>query len=263
MLNIKTIHKLENELFTSTNSRPASMAGFDGLEFSKYLMFLIKDLKVGGLILFSQNIDTPRQIKSLCLSAQKYALSCGQPPLFISIDQEGGQVARLKPPFTTFPGNPFISDEKEAKTFAKITASELSDVGINMNFAPVMDVAPKNFQSAVKKRIFSHDPELVSKLGKRVIQTFQENKIMGVAKHFPGIGRTTADSHIDMPYFDVDMDSIKKFDLIPFKAAIESKAAGIMLSHILYTKIDPKWPASLSPVIAKKLLRKEMDIKGL
>ena len=239
------------------------MAGFDGTRLNDDLMFLIDTLKVGGIILFSRNLSGPDQIKDLCLSVQEYAVKCGQPPLFISIDQEGGQVARLKEPFTQFPGNPNMKNKEDAEHFSEITAFELKNVGINMNMAPVLDVAFEGIKSIMEKRSFGHDPEWVSKLGVKVIEYLQRNRIMAVAKHFPGIGRTVLDSHIKMPPLDIDLNVLKSSDLMPFAEAIKYDVAGVMLSHILYSKIDSKWPASLSIKIAKDLLRKSMGFDGI
>ncbi len=239
------------------------MAGFEGTELNSDLKFLIDTVKAGGVILFAGNLSGPGQIRELCRSAQEYAASCGQPPLFIAIDQEGGEVARLKKPFTQFPGNPHMKSEKDAEEFAVITAIELSEVMINMNMAPVMDVAYRGVKSIMAGRAFGDNPDRVSKMGVAVIKHLQRNGIMAVAKHFPGIGRTTLDSHVDMPFLKVDSDALFAFDLPPFEAAISNGVAGIMLSHILYSGIDPEWPASLSPAIAKKLLRDKMGFEGL
>jgi len=140
------------------------MVGFDGTGLNDGLKFLIDTIKAGGIILFAGNLSSPQQIKDLCFSAQEYALEQGQPPLFISIDQEGGQVARLKAPFTQFPGNPKMKREEDAVNFAEITAKELTGAGINMNMAPVLDVAPKGIQSIMAARVFGDDPVWVSKL---------------------------------------------------------------------------------------------------
>jgi beta-N-acetylhexosaminidase len=239
------------------------MVGFDGTELNNELKSLIEKLRVGGVILFSRNLVAPEQIRELCLSVQEYAKSSGQPPLFIAIDQEGGQVARLKKPFTEFPGNPFIKNEKDAIWFAEVTSRELKRVGINMNMAPVMDVPPEGFKSVMDKRVFGSDPGLVSKLGTAIIRSMQENGIMAVAKHFPGIGRTTLDSHIDLPTLDTNLHTLEAFDFIPFEAAIKENVSGIMMSHICYSAIDPKWPAGLSPKIADRLLRERMGYQGL
>ena len=129
------------------------MVGFNGTLLNEDLKFLIDRLKVGGIILFAANLQTPDQIRDLCQGAQEYARYSGQPPLFIAIDQEGGQVARLKEPFTQFPGNPHMKSEADAILFAEITAAELNRVGINMNMAPVMDVAPEGTDSIMAARV--------------------------------------------------------------------------------------------------------------
>ena len=188
---------------------------------------------------------------------------CGQPPLFIAIDQEGGPVARLREPFTLFPGNPHIKSEEQAVRFAEITAAELCQVGINMNMAPVMDVSPEECNSIMAGRTFGGDPTLVARLGVKVIEHLQRNNIMAVAKHFPGIGRTVLDSHVDLPVLDDDLSVIEQFDLIPFETGIQHGVSAVMLSHIFYKKLDPQWPASLSGQIAKDFLRKRMGFDGI
>ena len=240
------------------------MVGFNGEKLTDSARKYIDTFRIGGFILFRQNIKDPDQLNALCRDAQEYAASCGLPPLFISIDQEGGEVARLKSPFyTQFPGNPAMKTIEDAIAFADITAKELSGSGVNMDLAPVMDVAPEGVDSIMSNRVFGTDPKWVSHMGSAVIRRLQENNIMAVAKHFPGIGRTTLDSHLSMPVLDNEKDQFESFDFLPFKSAIENDVTGIMLSHILYSKIDPIWPASLSPAIAKDLLRTTMGYKGL
>ena len=239
------------------------MVGFNGTRFNEDLKFLINRLKVGGVILFAGNLESPDQIKDMCHTIQDYAQSCEQPPLFIAVDQEGGPVARLKAPFTQFAGNPHMKNIEDAVRFAEITAAELNQVGINMNMAPVMDISPEGSNSIMAKRAFGGNPTLVSRLGVSVIEHLQQNKIMAVAKHFPGIGRTTLDSHMDLPILHDDLSTIEQFDLIPFEAGIQCGVCGVMLSHIFYTKLDPQWPASLSPKIAKDFLRHRMGFDGL
>jgi beta-N-acetylhexosaminidase len=241
------------------------MLGFDGAELNSGLKYLIREMKIGGIILFSRNIpgspQNPEQLKQLCQSAQEYAASCGQPPLFISIDQEGGRVARLKSPFTQFSGNPVMKSEDDAEIVAKTMASELNSVGINMNLAPVMDIADD--KSLMADRVFGNDPQWVSRMGVKMIETLQANSIMAVAKHFPGIGRTSLDSHLDLPISDAAKSEMDNFELLPFNAAVQHKTAGIMLSHVLYKQLDPDFPASLSVPIARDLLRREMGFDGL
>ena len=239
------------------------MVGFDGTTLNRDLKYLIKHLNIGGIIFFSRNLETPDQIKCLCDEIQNYARLCEQPPLFIAVDQEGGQVARLKEPFTQFPGNPHMASEDDAIHFAKVTAAELTRVGINMNMAPVMDIAPEEINSIMAKRAFGSDPAWVTRLGVKVIEHLQCNNIMAVAKHFPGIGRTILDSHMDLPELDEEISTIERMDLIPFKAGIQHGVSGMMLSHVSYTNLDPQWPASLSEKIGKDLLRTQIGFKGL
>lgn len=239
------------------------MVGVDSIRLDDELKHAIETLLVGGIILFSRNVQDPEQITSLCRDAQTHAARCGQPPLFISIDQEGGQVARLKAPFTQFEGRPPVSSDPEAIRFADITARELTQIGVNMNMAPVLDVLPPEGASVMEQRAFSRDPWEVADLGSRIITGLQEKGIMAVGKHFPGIGRTILDSHNDLPDLDVDSATLEASDLVPFQKAVEIGVSGMMLSHIRYLRMDAVWPASLSPAIAGELLRRQMGYNGL
>ena len=243
------------------------MAGFKGMVLDDELRFLIDELCVGGLILFKRNVSDPAQLAELCEAAQAYAVEVGNPPPMIAIDQEGGPVARLGPPFTVFPGNRAIGEarsETAAREFGTTAARELREVGINMNLAPVLDVVPKGLDSPVMAdRVFGQDPELVAELGNIVIGALQENGVAATAKHFPGIGRTTVDSHVDLPYVDTERRTLDSSDLVPFAAAIRSGVAAVMLSHVVYSDLDPQWPAGLSSIIARDLLRQTMGFRGV
>lgn len=239
------------------------MIGFDGLQLNDELKYGIEELKVGGIILFARNIASPDQVNDLCHAAQEFAAQIGQPPLLIGIDQEGGVVARLKPPFTQFPGNPSMASIGDAQQFARITAEELTGIGVNINMAPVLDVADPDSDSVMAQRVFGADPDWVARMGNAVIQHLQSNGVLAVAKHFPGIGRTILDSHEDLPDLDIDLESLMASDLIPFKSAMDNGVAAVMLSHIRYLGLDAQWPASLSPAIARDLLRRQMGYDGL
>jgi beta-N-acetylhexosaminidase len=239
------------------------MVGFNGIAFDSDLAHLIGTLKVGGLILFRRNIGTPEEIRQLCRQAQAHAAACGQPPLLIGIDQEGGEVARLKKPFTEFSGQPAMKTESDVTGFARVCVAELLGVGINMNFSPVLDVAPREIRSIMAGRSFGPDPVHVARMGEILIGSLQENGVMAVAKHFPGIGRTCLDSHVDLPSLDTSLEELESFDLLPFSRAVAADVAGIMLSHIHYPQLDPEWPASLSPAIAKDLLRGRLHYRGV
>ena len=239
------------------------LVGFTGTEFSDELRYAIDTLQVGGLILFSRNIVSLEQIQRLCEDSQAYAVQSGQPPLFIAIDQEGGVVARLKPPFTQFQGNPAMTCVEDAITFAQITARELNSIGVNMNMAPVLDVAPESIPSVMRKRVFAGDAQRVALMGVTVIDHLQAHGIIAVGKHFPGIGRTVLDSHEELPELDIAPELLIDSDLVPFKAAADAEVGGIMLSHIRYPRLDSTWPASLSSAIAQNLLRGQLGFEGL
>ncbi|WP_235506178.1 glycoside hydrolase family 3 N-terminal domain-containing protein [Desulfatitalea tepidiphila] len=251
------------DLTDSQKAGQRLMVGFTGTDLNDELRYAIDTLQVGGIILFSRNILSPEQIRDLCGDAQDYAVRCGQPPLFVAIDQEGGVVARLKPPFTQFAGNPAMTSPADAIAFARTTADELNRIGVNMNMAPVLDVPPPEGPSVMLERAFGRDPQWVARMGRLVIEALQNNGIMAVGKHFPGIGRTVLDSHKDLPDLEIDLETLRSRDLIPFEAAIQSEVSGLMLSHIRYTRIDPIWPASISTTMAGDLLRDEIGYEGL
>ncbi|MFW6236894.1 MAG: glycoside hydrolase family 3 N-terminal domain-containing protein [Desulfosudaceae bacterium] len=239
------------------------LAGFDGEEFNEDLRYLIEDLQVSGIVLFSRNLAGPDDIRRLCAEAQACAAAAGLPPLIVAMDQEGGTVARLSAPFTRFPGNDHIHEDSQADRFAEITAVELAHVGVNMNLAPVLDVAGTCARSIMKARAFPGGPAEVARLGARVIDGLQQAGIMAVAKHFPGIGRTMDDSHLDQPELDANPEVLAATDMLPFATAIAHNVAGIMHSHIRYTYLDDRFPASLSAPIARDLLREKLGFAGV
>jgi beta-N-acetylhexosaminidase len=243
------------------------MAGIPGLYLDEDTIRLIRDFNLGGIVLFSRNIEDPLQLSRLCHDIQKTAIAYHAEPLFIAVDQEGGRVARLREPFTIFSGNEAIGLDKNpierAKEFGTITAREMRTVGLNMNLAPVLDVRRGNTDKHLMGRTFSEDHEKVALLGSTVVRTLQENGIMAVAKHFPGLGCADIDPHFYLPRIDLDSKEIHEINIPPFRSAIKEKVAGIMTSHALYPSLDRKNPATLSPIILNSLLRKKIGYKGL
>ena len=173
--------KINNNIDFKLLAGQKLMVGFEGTELNSDLEFLISELKIGGLVLFSRNIKSPEQLKTLLDQIENFTLQCKIPKLFISIDQEGGEVARLKKPFKVFKGNPSINNKADAVDFAKTQAIELNHFKINMNFAPVLDVVPKNYKSVMEKRVFKGNAEFVGELGCHIIETMQKLNIMAVA----------------------------------------------------------------------------------
>ena len=240
------------------------MVGFDGRRWNADHEFCIRDLQPCGLILFSANIDTPEQVRALCADAQKYAADSGMPPLIIAVDQEGGPVARLRPPaFPRFMGPAEMTGLADARAFARLAARELGAIGINMDMAPVLDSACPEVDSVMLTRSFGPDPQSVTPMGLAVIEGLQQRGIMAVAKHFPGIGRTTLDSHLERPDLETARETLLRVDCAPFKDAFAARVAAVMLAHIRYTAIDPTWPASLSRRVVQDLLREQLGYAGV
>jgi len=243
------------------------MAGIPGTRLDESTELLIRDYNLGGIIFFSRNIDNPVQLARLCRDIQKAAFRYHGNPLFLAVDQEGGRVARLKKPFTVFPGNEAIGIDKEsvskAMEFGKVTAREMKIVGLNMNLAPVVDVRKGKPEKHLMGRIFSEDHEMVALLGGIVVKALQENGVMAVAKHFPGLGQTGIDPHFNLPRIELDTREINEVNIPPFKAAINSGVSAIMTSHAIYPSLDSEQPATLSQIILNGLLREKLSFDGL
>ena len=243
------------------------MIGMPGPQLDGGTEALIRDCNLGGIILFSRNIEDPIQLTRLCLDLQDVAMEHQGLPLILAVDQEGGRVARLREPFAQFPGNAAIGQNKEpeakAEEFGRVTAEEMKMVGLNMNLAPVVDVQRGEPEKHLAGRTFGEDPAMVALLGRTVVRSLQENGIMAVAKHFPGLGRTRLDPHVHLPKIELDMEEIEEVNLPPFQAAINEGVSGIMTSHAIYPALDTERPATLSPVVLTQLLRERMGFDGL
>ena len=243
------------------------MIGMPGPRLDKETGILIRENHIGGIILFSRNIEDPLQLAALCRDLQEAASKGKDRPLFLAVDQEGGRVARLKEPFRSFPGNAAIGMDEEpvkrAMEFATVTSKEMKVVGLNMNLAPVVDVQRGEIEKHLAGRSFGEDPELVAYLGRTVVKHLQKNGIMAVAKHFPGLGRADVDPHLHLPKINIDLEELERINFPPFAAAIEEGVCGIMTSHALYPALDPERPATLSPVLLTEMLRERMGFKGL
>jgi beta-N-acetylhexosaminidase len=243
------------------------MVGIPGPSLDEATEALIRDYNLGGIILFSRNIEDPTQISRLCRDIQSTAMKHHGAPLFLAVDQEGGRVARLREPFTIFPGNSAIGMDdrpvERAMEFGLITAREMKIVGLNMNFAPVVDVLRGVPEKHLAGRTFGEGADMVALLGRTVVRSLQENGIMAVVKHFPGLGRANIDPHFHLPRIEAEIEEISEINLPPFKAAIEEGVSAIMTSHAIYPALDPERPATLSADILTQLLRTEMGFDGL
>lgn len=227
----------------------------------------IGEVPLGGVLYFawSDNTENPQQIAGLSRDLQEAATAHGAKiPLAITIDQEGGRVARITEGVTAFPGNMPLgaTDSTDlARQQGKILGEELRELGINVDFAPVVDVNTNEKNPVIGVRSFGADPQLVSRLGAEFISGLQE--FIGTsAKHFPGHGDTEVDSHLGLPSVTYDRDTLATH-LRPFRAAIDAGVDIVMSAHVVIEAIDPDLPSTLSPKILTDLLRDEMGFDGV
>ncbi len=254
----KSLEELVGQLF---------MVGFEGTKFNTDLSYFLKKLHIGGMIYFKRNVQDPFQLAELSRALQEKAMEASSIPLFISVDQEGGSVARLGPPFTQFEPQSVMASseypEEKIRYFAQTQARELKLVGINMNLTPVLDVNSRGPEGLMASRSYGSNPVEVARLGSLCIAEFQQAGIIACAKHFPGIGDTDLDSHEDLPIQLKEKEELEKVELLPFKEVIEIQPGAIMVTHVKYPAYDLQYPASLSPGIISGLLRRVLGYEGL
>ena len=239
--------------------------GIDGYSVDDTAKQLITDKKVGGVILFKNNINDSNQLLQL-INDIKGINSTNKIPIFISVDQEGGRVNRLPSEIKSLPSNEIIgnkNDNKLAYDIGKNIGYALGSFGFNMDFAPVLDVNSNPNNTVIGDRSFSNDKDKVASLGASEINGFKDSNIISVAKHFPGHGYTSIDSHYALPIINKTLDELKSVEFVPFKKSIEEKVPAIMVSHILMPQIDANNPASMSKTIITDILRKDLKFDGL
>lgn len=227
----------------------------------------INQYNIGGVIFFSDNIENEIQIKRFTKRLQEVT----DIPLFISIDEEGGRKSRLSNNdninMTKIPPNSIIGHTEEPKyayEVGSILGKELNALGFNMDFAPVADINTNKNNEVIGDRAFGSNPYLVGEMVANEVKGIQEHNVIAVAKHFPGHGDTTLDSHHGTVYIDHNMERLRKVELIPFKKAINENALGIMVAHINIPKISREdVPASLSEDVIIDILRLQLGYEGL
>lgn len=230
---------------------------------------LVNDYHVGGFILFRRNVSSPEQVVTLTNDLQKLALSGdAQIPLLISVDQEGGKITRISEGVTVFPGNMPLGatrDKQLARQAAQLMGEDLKNLGIHLNFAPVMDVNNNPQNPVIGVRSFGSDPNLVAELGTAMIQGYHDAGVFTAVKHFPGHGDTSVDSHISLPTIHHDRKRLDQVELVPFKKAIEAGTDFVMTAHVTFPAIEPTpgLPATLSKRVLTDLLRNELGFQGI
>lgn len=243
------------------------VGGFPGTELSDDFIRLVKEYKVGNVILFQRNVESRTQLRRLCDSIQKLVMEETGHPAFITIDQEGGVVTRLPKECCNVMGAMAVTatgDSKNAEILAKITARELKSLGVNFNLAPVMDVNNNPKNPVIGVRSYSDTAKDVIEYGVSALKGYQESDLLACAKHFPGHGDTTVDSHIGLPVIDKSLEELEELELSTFKAVIEHGILAVMTSHILFPKLEPNHvPCTMSRRMITGILKEQIGFEGL
>jgi beta-N-acetylhexosaminidase len=242
------------------------LAGFSGTSLSPEARRMIAEDRIGGVILYADNFGSLKTSVSL-INALKKANRNNPAPLLLSVDQEGGKVNRLpKNDFVAIPsaatvgktGNPALAAE-----MGRLLARELKSVGLNTDFAPVLDVNSNPDNPVIGTRAFGSTAGAVKQFGIAAMNGIRKEGVISVVKHFPGHGDTSVDSHLDLPVVDKTPEQLAKLEWIPFREAVRQQADAIMVAHILFPQIDSRAPASFSAKIVGEELRGQFGYKGV
>jgi beta-N-acetylhexosaminidase len=213
--------------------------------------------------LFARNIEAPEHVAELSYDVQSLASGV---PLWVSIDQEGGRVARLQAPFTEWPPMAVLGrcgDPGLASRFATALAAELQAVGITLDYAPVLDIHTNPHNPVIGDRALATDAAMVGALGSAIVRGLQDHGVAACGKHFPGHGDTSVDSHDELPMVEHALDRIRRVECVPFREAIRAGVAFMMTAHLLVPALDEDSPATVSRRIVSGLLREELGFDGV
>src|SRR3954463_2888260 len=239
------------------------IAGFNGHQLSPELRALAREFGLGGVILFARNVAEPEQVAELAFDASRLTPDL---PCWVSVDQEGGRVARLKAPFTEWPPMATLGrsgDVALAERFARALAAELKSVGITLDYAPVLDIHTNPKNPVIGDRALAETADQVARLGAAIVRVLQGEGIAACGKHFPGHGDTSTDSHLELPMVEHPPELLRERELVPFRAAIAANVAAIMTAHVFVPALDDERPATLSPRVIGDLLRGELGFAGV
>jgi beta-N-acetylhexosaminidase len=239
------------------------MAGFTGTTLPVELRALAREFDLGGIVLFARNVVEPAQVLELSREVQELSRTA---PVWVGIDQEGGRVQRVKAPLAAWPPMATLGradDEALTRAFAEALAREVRAMGISIDFVPVMDVLTNARNPAIGDRAFSEDAAVVARHGVAVIETLQAQGLPGCAKHFPGHGEASVDSHEALPVIDLPPDRLEAVEWVPFRAAIAAGVASVMTCHVLVPSLDEDAPATQSPAIIEGELRGTLGFDGV
>jgi beta-N-acetylhexosaminidase len=238
------------------------VVGFQGHEAPPHIIEWLGEGRIGGVILFARNIDTPAQLRAL---TQELRQAAGR-PILVAIDQEGGAVARLREGFTESPGAMALGaadDPRLTGQVSRVLAAEMRAVGVNWNLAPAIDLTHDIRNPSVGTRSLGSDPEHVTRHALAQIKGLQEKGVAATAKHFPGKANTPVDPHVDLPIIEGSLDEMWGTDLAPFRAACAAGVSAVMVTHAQFRDIEPNYPSTMSSRIIQGLLRERIGFSGL
>lgn len=237
------------------------IGGYDNID---EILPVIRENKLGGVLLFQKNIISISQAKQ-DIQSLKQANSMNKNPIFVAVDQEGGNVDRLPAGMGPFESALSIGDRNDAayafNSGVKI-AKALKQLGFNLDFAPVLDIFSNPQNTVIADRAYGTTPQRVSEIGIQVMKGLQSENIIATAKHFPGHGDTQVDSHFGLPVVDKSIEELNGFEFIPFKNAIENGVDIIMMAHIMLSQVDDV-PSSLSDKVVTGVLRERLGFHGV
>lgn len=238
--------------------------GFDGTSLDPVVTERLRTLPLAGVVLFARNIESVDQTRALSEEIRALLRRDGRDPI-VGIDQEGGRVARLRNGVEEFPSMMALGatgDETLADAAGEQLGFDLRRAGVNVDFAPVLDLARYRANTVIGARSFGDDPREVVRLAGALARGLERAGIVATFKHFPGHGSTSVDSHLDLPAIEDEADVMRSRDLAPFASLLPS-ARAVMSAHILFRSFDEKFPATLSASILTSLLREEIGFKGV
>lgn len=245
------------------------LLAFQGKQLTPEMLQALASYKPAGMTFFrSYNISNPAQVKKLVADLQENAQKLGLPPLLIGADQEGGQLMAIGEGTTPLPGNMALGaagSVELARKAGEVLGRELAAMGINMNYAPCCDVNVNPRNPVIGTRSFGEDPKHVALMAAAVVEGIQSQGVAAVAKHFPGHGDTSSDSHLGLPSLPHSLDRLQSVEFLPFTSAIEADVKLTMSAHIAMPAIDGEDapPATLSPAILTGLLSKQLGFEGV
>lgn len=242
------------------------MLSYDGVEPPQEVREYFRRFNIGGVILFADNYENPQQLRDACRLIQREMRGEGAPRVLIATDHEGGRVQRFRGGFTRLPPMAALSGGHPHETRRQIAAAarELAAAGIDFNLAPVVDLVSADAPGAIGDRAFSEDPEVASRHVAAAVRGLADGGVLSCAKHFPGHGATSTDSHHSLPSIDATYDALDQRDLTPFRAAIAAGVDAVMTAHVVYPNAgDAELPASLSPFWLSEALRNRLGFSGL